>query len=403
MRRRTRAGGKSTKAQRQQTVAHKRRITPKAVRPHPLPAATRDALRLVLETTLDAVVVMKSDGVVADWNDRAAGVFGWSRDEAVGRAMADLIIPERYREAHRNGLQRYLETSTGTVLGTRIEVAGLRKNGKEFPVELSISPVRDSKSVLFVGCLRDITDRNALRLARGEVSRVTQRMAMGEMAASIVREIGQPLEAIAANANAGLRRLAGSALDLDEVRSPFQRVVNDSQRANEVIEKIRLIFSPDPPSKALLNVNKVIRDVITLVRGEIENQRVSVRTELASELPPVQANLVQLQQVIVNLVANAVEAMHDVVDRHHVLGIKTEIYETTHLLITVEDTGTGIDPSDLDSILEPFFTTKSNRMGMGLSICWSIIANHGGRLAVAHGRPHGSIFQVFLPLETASA
>jgi signal transduction histidine kinase len=92
-----------------------------------------------------------------------------------------------------------------------------------------------------------------------------------------------------------------------------------------------------------------------------------------------------------------------VVDRHHVLRIKTEIYESSHLLITVEDTGTGIDPTDLDSILEPFFTTKSNRMGMGLSICWSIIANHGGRLAVAHGRPHGSIFEVFLPLETASA
>jgi PAS domain S-box-containing protein len=141
MRRRSRAGGEPTKAQRRKTVAHTGRIAPKAVRPHPGPAAPQDALRLVLETALDAVVVMKSDGVVADWNDRAAGVFGWSRDEAVGRTMADLIIPERYREAHRNGLQRYLETGIGNVLSTRIEVAGLRKNGNEFPVELSISPI----------------------------------------------------------------------------------------------------------------------------------------------------------------------------------------------------------------------------------------------------------------------
>jgi PAS domain S-box-containing protein len=393
MRRRTKAGGKSAKTQRRQTVA-----APKATRPHSIPAATQGALRLVLETALDAVVVMKSDGVVADWNDRAAGVFGWSRHEAVGRTMADLIIPKRYREAHRNGLRRYLETGTGSVLGTRIEVAGVRKNGKEFPVELSISPVRDSKNVLFVGCLRDLTESNALRLARGEVSRVTQRMAMGEMAASILREIGQPLGAIAANANAGLRRLADAAPDLDEVRSPFQCVVDDSQRANEVIEKIRLIFNPDPPTKVLLDVNKVIRDVIALVRGDIENQRVSVRTELANKLPQVQANLVQLQQGIVNLVTNAVEAMHGVANRRRVLRIKTEIYETSHLLITVEDSGTGIDPKDLDNILEPFFTTKTNRMGMGLSICWSIIANHGGRLAVSHGQPHGSIFQVFLPL-----
>ena len=398
MRRRSSAGGEPAKAQRRKTVAHKGRIAPKTVRPHPGPAAPQDALRLVLETALDAVVVMNSDGVVVDWNDRAAGVFGWSRDEAVSRSMADLIIPERYREAHRNGLQRYLETGLGSVLGTRIEVAGLRKNGKEFPVELSISPVGDGKSVLFVGCLRDITERNALRLVRGEVSRVTQRMAMGETAASIVREINQPLVAVAANAKACLRRLAGSVPDLDEVRAALQSIVNDSQRANEVIDKIRLIFNSDPPTKELLDVNKLIREVITLVRDEIENKRVTVRTELANKLPPVPANLVQLQQVIVNLVTNAVEAMYDMADRHRVLRIKTEIFEASHLLITVEDSGTGIDPKDRDVILEPFFTTKSNRMGMGLSICWSIIANHGGRLAVAHGEPHGSILQVFLPL-----
>jgi PAS domain S-box-containing protein len=176
----------------------------------PRPSPPRDALRLVLETALDAVVVMKSDGVVADWNDRAVVVFGWSRDEAVGRTMADLIIPARYHDAHRTGLQRYLETGKGQVLGRRIEVSGLRKNGEEFPVELSISPVRENGSVLFVGCLRDLTERNALRLARGEVAQVTQRMAMGEMAASIVHEINQPLAAVAANANAGVRWLAGS-------------------------------------------------------------------------------------------------------------------------------------------------------------------------------------------------
>jgi len=393
MRRRIREGGRSAEPQRRQTLA-----APTAVRPHPALAATPDALRLVLETALDAVIVMKSDGVVADWNDRAVGVFGWSRDEAVGRTMADLIIPERYREAHRNGLQRYLETGMGSVLRTRIEVAGLKKNGTEFPVELSISPVRNGDSVLFVGCLRDMTEPNALRLARGEVSRVTQRLAMGEMAASIVREIGQPLKAIATNANAALRRLGGPAPSLEGVRSPLERVVEDSQRANEVIEKIRLIFNPDSSPKALLDVNNLIREVIPLVRGEIENQRVTVRTELANDLPLVSANRTQLQQVIVNLVTNAVEAMHGVVDRDRVLRIETKIYDTRYLLVTVEDSGTGIDPKDRDSILEPFVTTKSNRIGMGLSICWSVIANHGGRLAVAPGQPQGSIFQVFLPL-----
>jgi two-component system, LuxR family, sensor kinase FixL len=372
-------------------------ITANAEPSPPDPAAPKDTLRLVLETALDAVVVMKSDGVVADWNDRAAGVFGWSRDEAVGRTMADLIIPERYREAHRNGLQRYLETGIGNVLGTRIEVAGLRKNGEEFPVELSISPVRDGRSILFIGCLRDITERNALRLARGEVSRVTQRMAMGEMAAAIVHEINQPSAAVAANAHEALRLLAGFAPDLDQARAALKRIVNDSQRVNKVIDNIRLMFNTDRPTKAPLDVNELIREVIALVRGEIEHQRVSVRTELANELPRVPANLVQLRQVIMNLVTNAVDAMQAVADRDRVLRIKTEIYERSHLIITVEDSGTGIDPKNLDSIFEPFFTTESDRMGMGLPICWSIIANHGGRMAVAHGQPHGSIFQVFLP------
>src|SRR6516225_2627565 len=161
----------------------------------------REELRLILETALDAVVVMKPDGVVADWNDRAVGVFGWSRDEAVGRIMADLIIPERYREAHRNGLRRYLESGKGKVLGKRIEVSGLRKNGEEFPVELSISPIQDRENILFVGFVRDITERNALRLARLELARVQRRMAMGQIAASIAHEITQPLAAIIANGN----------------------------------------------------------------------------------------------------------------------------------------------------------------------------------------------------------
>ena len=213
-------------------------------------SSARDGLRLILETALDAVVVMQSDGVVADWNDRAADVFGWSHDEAVGRTMADLIIPERYREAHRNGLRRYLESGKGEVLGRRIEVSGLRKNGDEFPVELSISPIRSGEGILFVGCLRDITERNTQRLAQVEVARVTQRLGMGEMAASIAHEINQPLAAIASNGYAGLRWLANPTPNLDEARDALERIVNDSQRAKEVVVGIRSMFKKEGQAKA---------------------------------------------------------------------------------------------------------------------------------------------------------
>ena len=363
-----------------------------------LPAA-RDGLRLILETALDAVVIMKSDGVVADWNDRATSIFEWSRDEAVGRTMADLIIPERYREAHRNGLQRYLESRQGEVLGKRIEVSGIRKNGEEFPVELWISPIQDGGRILFVGCLRDLTERHALHLARAEVARVTHRMAMGEMTASIVHEINQPLAAIASNASAGLRWLTRATPNLDEVRGALDRIVNDSHRASEVIGGIRSMFKNDGHAKVPQDVNKLIREVLTLVRSDAETQQILVRTELFDELPQVPANPVQLRQVIVNLIMNAIDAMSTVVNRPRVLRVKTEVHELSYLLITVEDSGTGIDPIHIDRIFDPFFTTKSHGMGMGLSICRSIIENHGGRLSVSLGQPYGSIFHVFLPTD----
>ena len=360
--------------------------------PHP------EGLRLVLETTLDAVIVMKSDGIVVDWNDRAVSVFGWSREEAVGRTLAELVIPERYREAHKVGLRRYLESRKGEVIGRRIEVSGLRRNGDEFPVELSISPIQDGDSILFVGCLRDLSERNALRLARLELSRVMRNMAMGEMAASIAHEINQPLTAIATNGNAALRWLGGARPNLDEARTALKMIVADSRRTGEVISGIRSMFKRGSQAKAPVDVNELFREVLALLRGEIEHQHVSIHAELSDTLPQIPANQVQLRQVIVNLITNAVDAMTTVSDRPRVLSVKTEVYESKSLLIEVEDSGMGIDPQNIDRIFAPYFTTKSNGMGMGLSICQSIIEGHGGRLSVSVGRPHGSIFQVFLPV-----
>ena len=362
------------------------------------PTPQSEGLRLVLETTLDAVIVMKSDGIVVDWNDRAVSIFGWSREEAVGRTLAELVIPERYREAHKKGLRRYLESRTGEVIGRRIEVSGLRRNGDEFPVELSISPIQDGEGIIFVGCLRDLSERNALRLAQLELGRVMRSMAMGEMAASIAHEINQPLTAIASNGNAALRWLRGARPNLDEARAALKKIVADSLRTGEVITGIRSMFRKDSQIKTPLDVNELIREVLALLRGEIEHQQVLVRAELFDGLPQIPANQVQLRQVIVNLITNAVDAMSTVSDRSRVLSVKTGVHESKNFLIKVEDSGIGIDPQNIDRIFAPYFTTKSNGMGMGLSICQSIIESHGGRLSVSVDRPHGSIFKVFLPV-----
>ena len=366
------------------------------------PPPTRDGLRLILETALDAVVIMNADGVVADWNDRAASTFGWSRNEAVGRTMADLIIPERYRESHRIGLRRYLKSGKGEALGRRIEVSGIRKSGEEFPVEVSISPIQDGEHILFVGCVRDLTEHHALRLARAEVARVTQKMAIGEMSASIAHEIKQPLAAIASNASAGLRWLARATPNLDKVRAALDRIVTDSHRANEVIGEIRSMFKKDGRADVLEDVNKLINEVLALVRTDIESQQIWVRTELFDKLPQIPANLVQLRQVLVNLIINSVEAMSTVVNRPKVLRLKTAVHESRHVLITVEDSGMGIDPKNINRIFDPFFTTRSDGMGLGLSICRSIVENHGGQLSASLGQPHGSIFHISLPIEPPS-
>jgi PAS domain S-box-containing protein len=356
-----------------------------------------DALRLVLETALDAVVVMGDDGIVTGWNVRAVQMFGWTREEAIGRPLADLIIPERYHAAHRNGLQRYLKTGQAQVLGRRLEVSGIRKNGEEFPVELSIAPIRGAR-LSFVGFLRDLTERNTLGQARAEVARMSQRMAMSEMAASIVHEINQPLAAVAANADAGQRWLTRERPDIEEARAAFKRIAGDARRANAIIEEIRLMFRHDSTVLGAVDINALIREVLSLVRADLENHRITVDTKLSDGLAPLHANAVQLRQVMVNLITNAIDAMSTVANRQRLLRVGTQAVKPSSVLITVEDSGSGVDPAHAERIFEPFFSTKSHGMGMGLSICRSIVEHHGGRLSVAPGRKHGSIFQVTLPI-----
>ncbi len=301
------------------------------------------------------------------------------------------------------GLNDTSKPAEQKVLGRRTEMFGLRKNGEEFPVELSISPIQDRESILFVGYLRDITDRNALNLARIELAHVKQMMAMGEMAASIAHEINQPLAAIATNAAAGLRWLAAATPDLDEANNALTRIVNDARRASEVIGGIRLMFKKENQTAALQDINELIREVLTLVRSEVENHRVIIYPELLDGLPQVSANRVQLRQVIVNLLMNAVDAMDAVTDGERVVRIKTEIHDPNYLLIAVEDTGTGIDPKNIDRIFDAFFSAKPNGMGMGLSICRSIIEAHGGRVWATTNIPRGAVFQFTLPRQRETA
>jgi signal transduction histidine kinase len=225
--------------------------------------------------------------------------------------------------------------------------------------------------------------RNAEILARrsiGELANMNRVATAGELSASIAHEMKQPLAAMVTNVRAGLRWLGTAEPNLQETRVPLQNVVKDGDRAAEVIDSVRAMFKKEQTERTALNLNDLIKSVLYLLRDELEPHHIILRTNLDPRLSPVQGHRGELQQVILNLVRNAADAMKDITYRPRVLTVKSEIQPPNDVLVSVADSGTGINPKDIDHIFDAFFTTKSNGMGMGLSICRSIIEDHGGRL-----------------------
>ena len=239
----------------------------------------------------------------------------------------------------------------------------------------------------------------ALRAAQTELARSAPVSRMGAMTASIAHEINQPLAAIVANANAALRWMARTPPDVAEARESLEQIVREGQRAADVIQSVRSMFKSKEVARASIDLNQLIHEVLTLAQGTLKKHGVVVRTELDEALIPVTGNRVQLQQVLFNLVTNAIEAM-ELVPERKVL-VKSELESGGEVRVTVEDSGSGIDPKVIDRIFNSFFTTKAEGMGMGLSICRSIIESHGGRLWASPGANSGTAFRFTLPTHTS--
>jgi PAS domain S-box-containing protein len=261
--------------------------------------------------------------------------------------------------------------------------------------------INEAGDLEFTGTVMDITERKraeeALRNAQAELARVTRLTTMGELAASIAHEINQPLGAIVTNANACLRWLNRSRPDLYEAREAVSRIASDGMRAGDVIRGLRALAKKTGPDLASLDINEALQEVLALTRSERQRHGVVLRTELSADDPPVRGDRVQLQQVMLNLIMNGVEAMSAIADRPRILTISSEPSEADGVLVTVEDTGAGIDPTILDRIFDPFYTTKPGGMGMGLPICRSIIEAHGGRFWASARAPHGTAFHFTVP------
>jgi C4-dicarboxylate-specific signal transduction histidine kinase len=281
-----------------------------------------------------------------------------------------------------------------------------RKDGSRVPVLIG-SVTFDGRRDQGVGFVLDLTERKRAeaeareserRVAdlRAEMARVNRIALLGQLTASIAHEVNQPIASTRNNASAALNFLDTRPPELDEAREALRCIVNDADRAGSIVGRIRDQVRKVPPHKDDFDINDALKEVIASVRGEVTNNGVSVQTRFGFDLPPIQADRVQLQQVILNLILNAVEAMSSGDEARELL-ISTEQSQADAVLVSVGDTGPGVDPGNFERIFDSFFTTKSMGMGLGLSICRSIIEAHGGRLWASANVPRGAVFQFTLP------
>jgi signal transduction histidine kinase len=333
---------------------------------------------------------------IIDVNDATVKLFeAQSRDELVV-SLRQIFLPET-QEVFAGELIAIAEGRTNFESETVLQTL----KGDKLAVLFTITfPRQPAKLNIVLVSIMDITERKradeVLHKTQAELAHVTRVATLGELTTSIAHEVNQPLSGVVLNGNACLRWLGGDAPNLDEAREAVRRIVRDGKRASDVITRIRALVRKTDPEKARLDMNDAIQEVAALAQGELRKNKVALRMELAADVLPVLGDRVQLQQVILNLVMNGVEAMAAVADRRRELLICSRQHESDQVLVAVQDSGVGIDRQNLEKVFNAFYTTRAQGMGMGLAISRSIIENHGGRLWAVPNDGPGATFQFTL-------
>jgi two-component system, LuxR family, sensor kinase FixL len=372
-----------------------------ALRNHAVEMMLREQANL-LELTHDAIFVRDMDDTISYWNRAAEQLYGWQRSEAIGR-HADELLKTQFPAARDRIRKTFLKS--GRWDGELVHTA---KDGSRVVTDSrwSLQRNKDGRPVAVLDTNTDITDRTRVReelhKTQSALAHAARVATLGELSASIAHEVNQPLAAIVTNGEAAVRWLDRAEPDLREARDALGRVIQDGRRASEVIRRIRSLSRKGEQNKTPLNLNEVLAQSLALVQREIGTRGISLQLELAERLAAVEADRIQMQQVLMNLLMNAVQAMDHAGAGQRRLTIRSFVDGDHNTRVQVEDSGVGFDAETERNLFNAFFTTKDAGMGMGLSICRSILEAHGGRIWATRNDGAGATFHISLPSRGAS-
>jgi two-component system sensor kinase FixL len=360
-------------------------------------------LKAILDATVDAIITIDVHGTIESVNPATERMFGYSAAQMLGNNVA-MLMAAPHREQHDGYLQHYLATGERRIIGIGREVDARRADGSLFPVDLAVTEFWCDEQRMFTGLIRDISERRAAERAAqqrlDELAHAGRLAELGLTTSTIAHEVNQPLTAIVSFAHACQRLLDQGAPDRDLLRDALGQIAQQGERASAIISHIRAMSSKRETLTERVDLNATVRGVLDILARELRYQQVDVRTCLDDAVPAVRADRVQVEQIIMNLLSNAMDAMRADGPHAHCITI-TSALECTSVSLTVQDNGPGLDATQLARVFENFYTTKPSGLGLGLSICRSLARAHGGELRAQDPAPgeRGAAFLLSLPVD----
>ncbi len=361
--------------------------------------------KALLDAAVDAIIVIDHKGRIETFNSAAEVIFGFNAQEILGKNVS-LLMPEPYKGEHDDYIRNYLETGNAKIIGIGREAQGRRKDGSIFPIDLSVGEIPTDGQPKFVGIVRDATKR---KRSEEEIHQIRERLSqfgrlstLGEMAAGLAHELNQPLTAIATYTQACQRLIESGQSDDDEILATLKKCDSQAQRAGDVIRRLRHFVQKRELGRQEVSCDELIRDLAALAEVDARTNGIPLTIDVAAGLPKIMVDAVQIQQVVLNLIRNGIDAMLNMDQNDEGISVLVTKFENDHIKIAVTDHGSGISKEAEKKIFQPFFTTKSSGLGLGLAICESIIASHGGVLSFRKNPSGGTTFHFTLPVISES-